>query len=334
MRNKARIATAAIALAASAATAAPALGASVTVTGDDGATQLPIANGSTTPLRNMKADVNVQPAAGERYRLAVTGPAGQAAASLDCYSIPTGDRLDYLGNGNYTGTLQVYTTSGCSGTPKSTITFTIAVNASVAINVPSGSKVLTREPGGTFKQYPIPVAQNPGALSTQIHYARNAVLGPDGGITGASERRYVDAATGVANFSFFDAGTYTLVAHAEAFTSGMFSPWSAPIVIRAYAPFEFSGGVSFPDSRGPVYKLRATLRDKGGKGKVKILMARGWKGGKFRSIGKAKIRGRVIKKTFTQHRTGKYRIRYIYKGSKLIAPGKITQKITIRRRFF
>jgi hypothetical protein len=328
------MAAAAVALVASAAAAAPATAATVSVTGDDGATQVPIANGSATALRNMKADVNVQPATGERYRLAVTGPGGQAAASLDCYSIPTGDRLDYLGNGNYTGTLQVYTTSGCSGTPKSTMTFTIALNASVAINVASPSKVLMREPGGTSITHPIPVAQNPGALSTQLHYARNAVLGPDGGIAGASERTYVDAATGQAKITFFQPGTYTLVAHAEAFTSGFFSPWSAPVTLRVFAPFEFSGGVSFPDSRGPVYKLRATLRDKGGKGKVKILMARGWKGGKFRSIGKAKIRGRVIKKTFTQHQTGKYRIRYVYKGSKLIAPGTITQKITIRRRFF
>ena len=334
MSKKARMAAAAVTMVASAAAAAPAMGATVTVTGDDGATPVPIANGSTTALRNMKADVNVQPASGERYRLAVTGPAGQAAASLDCYSIPTGDRLDYLGNGNYTGTLQVYTTSGCSGAPKSTITFTIAVNASVAISMPSAAKALMRQPGGTSITHPIPVAQNPGALSTQVHYARNAALGPDGGIVGASERAYVDAATGVANITFFEPGSYTLVAHAEAFTSGMFSPWSPPVTLQVLAPFEFSGGVSFPDSRGPVYKLRATLRDKGGKGKVKILMARGWKGGKFRSIGKAKIRGRVITKTFTQHQVGKYRIRYVYKGSKLIAPGKITQKITIRRRFF
>jgi hypothetical protein len=334
MSKQARMAAVAVGLVASALAAAPAGAATVTVTGDDGATQVPLANGSTTPLRNMHADINVQPAAGERYRLGVTGPGGQAAASLDCYSIPTGDRLDYLGNGSYTGTLQTYTTSNCSGAPKATTSFTIAVGASVAINLASPTRVLIRKPGGTFLTHSIPVAQNPGALSTQVHYARNAVIGPDGGIAGASERDYVDTATGMSTISFFEPGTYTLVAHAEAYTSGFFSPWSAPVTIRAFAPFEFSGGVSFPDSRGPVYKLRATLRDKGGKGKVKILMARGWKGGKFRSIGKARIRGRVIKKTFTQHQTGKYRIRYVYKGSKLIAPGKITQKITIRRRFF
>jgi len=334
MSKQARMAAVAIALAASAIAAGPASAATVTVTGDDGATQVPLANGSTTALRNMKADVNVQPGASERYRLTVTGPGGQAAASLDCYSIPTGDRLDYLGNGNYTGTLQVYTTSGCTGAPKSTTTFTLAVNASVAINIPSPAKALMRQPGGTYLTHPVPVALNPGALSTQVHYARNATIGPDGGIAGASERTYVDDATGQAKITFYKPGVYTLVAHAEAYTSGFFSPWSAPVVVRVLAPFDFSGSVSFPDSRGPVYKLRATLRDKGGKGKVKILMARGWKGGKFRSIGKAKIRGRVIKKTFTQHNIGKYRIRYVYKGSKLMAGGKITQKITIRRRFF
>ena len=166
-----------------------------------------------------------------------------------------------------------------------------------------------------------------------MYYARNGVLGPDGGLTGAPERSYVDAATGVANITFLQPGTYVLVSRAEAFTSGGFSPWSAPVTIKAYAPFDFSV-TSFPDSRGPVYKLRADLREKSGRGKVKILMARGWKGGKFRSIGKAKMRRGVIKKTFTQHQTGKYRIRYVFKGSKTVAPGTVTQKITIKRRFF
>ena len=206
MRNKARMAVVVAVLAGSTIATAQASAASVTVTGDAG-TPVPIADGSTTPLRNMKADIAVAPAAGERYRLAVTGPAGQAAASLDCYTIPTSDRLDYFGNGNYTGTLQVYTTSGCSGTPKSTMSFTIAVNASVAINLASPTKALTRQPnGGSYITHQIPVAQNPGALSTQVHYARNGVLGPDGGLTGASERSYVDAATGVGEHHLPPAG--------------------------------------------------------------------------------------------------------------------------------
>ena len=66
MSRRAGMAAAAVALTAAAIAAAPASAATVTVTGDDGATQVPLANGSTTALRNMKADVNVQPAAGER----------------------------------------------------------------------------------------------------------------------------------------------------------------------------------------------------------------------------------------------------------------------------
>jgi hypothetical protein len=80
--------------------------------------------------------------------------------------------------------------------------------------------------------------------------------------------------------------------------------------------------------------VRATLREKAARGKVKVQMARGTKGGKFHSIGKAKIRRGVIKKSFTQHRTGKYRIRFVYKGNKLVAPGSVTQKIRITRRVF
>jgi hypothetical protein len=334
MSKKARIAAAAVALAASAVAAAPASAATVTVTGDDG-NPVAIAPGSTTPLRNMHADVNVAPAAGERYRLTVTGPGGQVASSLDCYSIATGDRLDFLGNGTYTGTLTTYTTSGCSGAGKTT-SFAIALNASVAINVPSPSKVLTREPNGTFLTHSIPVALNPGSLSTQVHYAKGGVLAPDGSISGASERDYVDQGTGVSTISFLEPGTYLLVAHAEGYTSSLgtfYSPWSAPVKIKAYAPFDFLGQPYLSDSRGPRYKLAGQLREKTARGKIKLSLKRG--GGKFRSIGKAKIRrGGKFSKRFTVNGTGNYTLKYVFKGSGTVAGGSAKQKLKFRRRFF
>ena len=31
---------------------------------------------------------------------------------------------------------------------------------------------------------------------------------------------------------------------------------------------------------------------------------------------------------------GKYRLRYTYRGSSLVAPGRVTERITISKRFF
>ena len=68
---------------------------------------------------------------------------------------------------------------------------------------------------------------------------------------------------------------------------------------------------------------------------MRIQLARGSKGGRFFSIGKAKINRRgVFKKRFTLHRVGVYRIRYSFKGSATTAPGTIVQPIEITKRFF
>ena len=66
-----------------------------------------------------------------------------------------------------------------------------------------------------------------------------------------------------------------------------------------------------------------------------ISIARGLKNGKFRRIGKAKInsKGRFTKR-FKVRRTGRYRLRYTYKGSSLVAPGRVTESVRIRRRVF
>ena len=334
MSRKARIAAAAVALAASAIAAAPASAATVTVTGDDG-NPLALAPNAPATIRNMDIDFGVALAATEKgYAISVAGPVAAAASPRTCSSGSVPLSVDYQGNGTYTATVTTYTDTGCKAGAK-VANYTVVINASSVLTPPSG-KLLTRTPGEFIaRQYNIPIGLNPGALTHEVRMG--SAVAPDGSIAGGGKELFADRTNGFVPVRFDAPGTYVIVARATGFTGAagqFYSPWSPPVTARVLAPFDFSGSVSFPDSRGPVYKLRATLRDKGAKGKVKILMARGWKGGKFRSIGKAKIRGRVIKKTFTQHSVGKYRIRYVYKGSKLMAPGNITQKITIRRRFF
>ena len=60
------------------------------------------------------------------------------------------------------------------------------------------------------------------------------------------------------------------------------------------------------------------------------------KGGKFhRELGKAKIdsKGRFTKR-FKLRRLGVYRLRYTYRGSDLVAAGRVTEQIRIRKRIF
>ena len=77
------------------------------------------------------------------------------------------------------------------------------------------------------------------------------------------------------------------------------------------------------------------MREKAARGsKVRISLARGNKGGRFHSIGKAKIRrGGKITKRFTIRNPGKYRLKYRFKGNSKVLPGGYVQKFTIRRSF-
>ena len=66
-----------------------------------------------------------------------------------------------------------------------------------------------------------------------------------------------------------------------------YTPWSAPISFAVKAPFDLSY-VGFPDSDGPSYKLRGTLRDPFARGsRVTVYYAKGKKGGRFRKLGRS-----------------------------------------------
>lgn len=335
--SKGRRATTALFAALAAWTMAPAIAqaATVTVTGDDG-TPIAMSPGAATGIRNMDPDLSVALATTEKaYALSITGPVAAATSPRPCNSYSGPANIDYQGNGTYTVSVTTYTDTLCKTGAKSA-TYQLTINAGVALTAPGGP-VLTREPNGYSIQHQVPIAFNPGALGHEIRVALGGVLAPDGSISGASEQVYADSTTGTVGVRFEKPGNYLMVARATGYTGGagqFFSPWSAPITIRALAPFDFEiGSPSFPDNRGPRYKLRAELREKTARGKVKIKLARG-KHGRYHSIGKAKLRRGVLKKRFTLHRPGVYRVKFIFKGSATTAPGTITQKIRIRRRYF
>jgi hypothetical protein len=229
-----------------------------------------------------------------------------------------------------------YTNTSCTAGARAA-TYVFAINAGVPVT-PPGGPVLTREPNTPFAiTHQVPVGLNPGALTHDIRYALGGVIAPDGSISGGSQTAFADRTTGTAGVRLDEPGTYVMVARAQGYTGGagqFFSPWSPPIQIRAFAPFDFAiGSPTFPDARGPRYKLRVELRERTARGRVKLRIARG-KRGKYRSLGSARLRRGVLKKRFTLHRTGVYRVKFVFKGSATTAPGTIVQKMRIRRRVF
>jgi len=319
---------------------ASALAATATVTGDDGN---PVALSTAAPIsiRNMDVDTEVAVAASEtpNYTSQVFDAAGTPASAIaSCratrFSPTAKNFVDYRGNGTYTLLLRYYPSadSDCNGAPTKEHRFTYTVNAGTAVTAPA-LRLLTRLPNSFLtRTHQIPVALNPGAVTYEIRYARGGVAGPDGAISGPSAETFVSRTTGLADFRFDKPGRWLIVARAR---SGLFfTPWSAPVNVNAIAPFDLEF-VRFPDARGPSYKLRGQVRERLARGRVTISIARGKKKGKFRRIGKAKInsKGRFTKR-FTVRRTGTYRLRYTYKGTSVVAGGRVTEQVRIRRRVF
>lgn len=333
------IAVSAVALA-TLGTAAAAQAAAVTVTGDDG-NPVPLAQNTPLGIRNMSPSVGVGflPTEDAYYSVSFAGPDGVGAAiAVNCFTtkVPVNRGLDYRGNGNYTITVTNFAKAdrNCA-TPTSTETYTVVVGGSVAVGAPTKRHLIRSRNSYTTRVLSLPFGANPGATLNEVVYARGGVIGPDGGISGPVQPAFINSTTGQVELRLREAGSYVVVARASAYggASRFFTPWSAPVTVQAISPFDLAS-LRFPDSRGPKYQLRGTLRDTTIRGRVSLSMARGKKGGKYRSIGRAKISSKgTFTKRFTQRRTGTYRIRVKYSGSKTAQSGTIVNQIRISRRF-
>jgi hypothetical protein len=327
------LAIAVVALAPAAANAAQ-----ITVTGDAGA---PVALNPAAPtaLRNTDTTVTVNKDVGDGNMTVITrDPTGAVAGTEDgtfCWILNSvNDYPKYRGNGTYTVTVVVHTADNCTSPVKSTIQAQYTINAGVAMTAPP-APLLTRDANSSVaKRYELPIALNPGIGSYDVHYAAGAVIAPDGSISGPSQTGYVDTTRGVVPVSFDSPGTYTFVARGSA--DNYFTPWSAPIQVRTVAPFDFAiGGLTFPDSRGPRYRLRGKLGEKTARGKVYISYARGSKGKHYHSLGYSRISSAgTISKRFTLRKTGTYKLRFRFKGSTTTGAGDVRVKIRITRRVF
>ena len=307
--------------------------ATVTVTGDDG-NPVALAQGAPAAIRNMSPTVGIGfPSTDGRFSATVTGPDGVAVATaLSCFPYDNWTRItDFRGNGSYTITITNYAKADTTcKTPTSTESYVYAISSSVALTPPAGPFLIRAANSFSTNTLSLPVGLNPGASTYEVQYAQGAVLAPDGSISGPSEAGYVSQTTGTIDLSLRTPGTWTVVARAK--NGQYFSPWSAPVTVTAIVPFDLDL-LTFPDSRGPSYLLRGTVRDKTIRGTVTLALARGTKGGKYKSIGKTKISSKsTFSKRFTQRRTGTYRLRVHYAGSALAPATSIVSKIRITRR--
>jgi hypothetical protein len=310
--------------------------ATVNVTGDDG-NPVAIAQGAPVSIRNQSPTVGLAfPSQDGRFSATVTGPDGiPVSSALTCFINDAFTRyVDWRGNGNYTITITNYAKADTAcAKATSTETYVFAINSSVSLGAPPGPFLIRAPNGYASNTLSIPVALNPGAGTYEVQYAQGAVLAPDGSISGPSTPGYVNTTTGTIDLSFQKPGTYTVVARAK--NGSYYSGWSAPVNVVAIVPFDLVG-VTFPDSRGPKYSLKGTVRETSLRGTVSLAMARRGahnRYGKYKSIGKVHISSKgTFTKRFTQHKTGTYRVRIHYAGSPLAPATTIYGRVTITRR--
>jgi hypothetical protein len=305
---------------------------SATVTGDDG-NAVPLTGALN--IRNMNPQVSFGALTTDRWSATITGPGGaQVASPVSCGMGPFPNKpVEYVGNGTYTVTVTTYgaTCSAVAGTQA----LPFNITASTAITSPPTPQ-LTRQPGSfVTNTIPLPIDLNPGALATDAFVAVNVAANPDGSLPGTPTPLFPDSTTRTVGVPLDKGpGTYVIAARAKGFTGSngqFFSPWATPAAIRAFGPFDLKS-FRWTDSRGPSYRFHATIMETSATGKVNIAIGRGKKG-KYKSFGTAKIRKHAFSKRF-RLTTGKWRIRFKYKGNSTVAGGFEVRTFQITRQTF
>jgi hypothetical protein len=273
------------------------------------------------------------------FSLSVIGPnAANVTADLICVSNfkTSGKYIDYVGNGAYTVLLTTYINPSCTtGGTQEALPFTITV--STALGQPQGP-VLTRKAGSvTPNTVDLPIDLNPGALATEAFVEHNVAPNPDGSLPGAPEKLVPNLTVRTVPVRLDKGpGSYLVTAHAKGYAGTLnpqtFGPWAAPVTIRAFAPFDLQS-FTWRDQRGPSYRYAAVIRATGAAGRVYVAIARGSRG-RYRSYGAVKIRGHLFSQRLRLRATGKYRIRFTYKGNETVARGFEVRPFQITRRTF
>ncbi|MGZ6694324.1 MAG: hypothetical protein ACXVFN_00855 [Solirubrobacteraceae bacterium] len=308
----------------------------INVTGDDGN---PVALTGPLSIRYLNPEVSLTLGSGEHYGYTITGPGGQqAAVQNSCASSGSTRLVNYFGNGAYTVHLTQYAAPDtyCSKAPTRQSDAQFSINASLPVG-PGPKRALTRNPGSYVTNHiTLPASVNPGGISNQVFYGVNSAIAPDGGIATPAGQAYPNASTGTVDIPLDKGpGVYQVTGRAEGFNDAgdVFTPWSPVVSFPVYVPFDIKK-LSFPDARGPSYRLKATFNETSVTGRVSIALARGTKGGTYHSLGSVTVRHHSVSKRFSATRPGNYRVRFKFKGNRTVAPGYEVDRIHITRRVF
>ncbi len=215
-------------------------------------------------------------------------------------------QVAYRGNGTYTAWVGIYDSkaSGCSRKLGERV-FTFAINATSGVQRPR-RRLLTRNPrSATLKRHALGLIRNDGATAYDVRYGRKAF------------DSVAATGNGKALLSFARPGLYKVVGRAGA--SGHWSTFGTVTKVRAVAPFDL-GAVSFIDSRGPRFGIKAAVRERTARGRVSVAIRRAGSR-RWRSLGRGAIRRGAIRKAFTIANRGRYSMRFRFKGSKTTARG-------------
>ena len=190
--------------------------------------------------------------------------------------------------------------------------------------------MLTRQPNSfsTITQQ-LDFAGNPGATSYEIKYAKGGVVQPDGSLSSpALKDGFLNRTTGkVELIGAREPGTYTIVARAK--------------LRRLLHAVERAGDVQADRAVRPLVArvprlarpelpgARRSSREPSAAGsRVTVAIAKGKKGKKFRTLGKAKVNSKgVFKLRFTRPQAGTYRVRYSFTGNATVARGTVYEVI-------
>ncbi len=327
-----------VALAAAGVGAAGAQAATVTVTGDDGnpAALAPGVPGATRVMTPVVETVTPGWVA-----VSVTGPDGApATTSTTTCSIGTQGLkrfVDYRGNGAYTVQVTEYGPRDydCTTPTVPTATYSFSINAGVTLPQPTKT-FLTRVPGSfTTRALQMAVAPNPGSSGTEILYKRNAKLGPDGGIQGTAlsglRRREHRRRRGPA------------VSACRASTRWSRGPRpAAPPAVERSGDGAHQGAVRHLAGELPRLARDPAISSRGTCTTASPAAARSTSPSPAArraasSARSAPPRSRVRARSQSasgKTSPGQYRIRYIFKGSTLVAGGRETRGVRITRRTF
>lgn len=269
-----------------------------------------------------------QPNSTQYYTVSVIGPDGGAAATGACGRFADGLVVGYRGNGTYNVLVTSYASDACDVQAGAAQTYAYTQASAVSLVAPAEVVLLRAANSTVVKPVALPLTRLPGGL-VEARFARNGNVTATGGIAGGGAPATVDGSGTTVSFVPREPGSYLVVARQA--VASFATPWSAPAVVRTVAPFDLER-VSFPDTGGPVYRVRGVVREPAAaKGTVTVAVARGSRGGSFKGSKDVTVASDGSFTARFRAASGTNRIRVTFGGNDLVVRGEQIVRFSVRK---